>query len=586
MSDGDIKWEPVTPFGIVFLLGAIAVLDLRQFFQTTNPARTPDPERQTEQQILPVKNQPTRRFLTGTVAVAALVTTGTLGVMTVALGQQRLVQAGTQLERAGASALRPFQSQETEPLVAAPRTTSTLDALNQKHGITALANSPATSPLLALQIALGTIRATRLEGHQGWVGQVRFSPNGQHIATLGTDGTARLWDLNGNQIALMQSEQGRFWQVLFSPNGQHIATNGGDSTVRLWDLEGNQIALMQGHQGWDSQVLFSPNGHYIATSGTDGTARLWDLAGNQIALMQSEQGSVRQVLFSPNGQHIATNGEDGTTRIWDLAGNQIALMEGHQGWILAVRFSPNGQQLATSGTDGTARLWDLVGNQIALMQGHQGSVRQVRFSPNGQQLATLGEDGTTRIWDLAGNQIALMEGHQGWVLQVLFSPNGQYIATNGEDGTTRIWDLAGNPIALLEGHQGWVGQVSFSPNSQHIATSGEDATTRIWDLNGQQIAQHEGRLGDLSPDWRWAAVVQTVLGSRDEVVKLFPVDDLEGLVARSCGRLGSFLRQSSLATDSDRALCLDAPASSTQGAEAPRAVWSAGARHADPASLS
>jgi hypothetical protein len=56
------KWEPVTPFGIVSLLGAIAAIDIRQVFQTLNPARTLAPERQAKQQTLPVKNQQARRL--------------------------------------------------------------------------------------------------------------------------------------------------------------------------------------------------------------------------------------------------------------------------------------------------------------------------------------------------------------------------------------------------------------------------------------------------------------------------------------------------------------------------------------------
>ncbi|MEM8544810.1 MAG: hypothetical protein AAGF66_12585, partial [Cyanobacteria bacterium P01_H01_bin.119] len=101
--------------------------------------------------------------------------------------------------------------------------------------------------------------------------------------TTGDDGTARLWDLSGNQIALLEGYQGLVLQVLFSPDGRQIATTGDDGTARLWDLSGNQIAVMEGHQGWVGQVLFSPDGKQIATSGADDTTRIWALNGQQIA---------------------------------------------------------------------------------------------------------------------------------------------------------------------------------------------------------------------------------------------------------------------------------------------------------------
>ncbi|MBD1873733.1 hypothetical protein H6F75_09585 [Nodosilinea sp. FACHB-131] len=344
-----------------------------------------------------------------------------------------------------------------------------------------------------------------MKGHQGSVGQVVFSSDGTQIATGGADGTARLWDLSGNQVALMEGHQGSVGQVVFSSDGTQIATHGADGTARLWDLSGNQVALMEGHQGSVEQVVFSPDGTQIATRGNDGTARLWDLSGNQVALMEGHQGSVGQLVFSPDGTQIATRGDDGTARLWDLSGNQVALMKGHEGYIGQVVFSPDGAQIATGGADGTARLWDLSGNQVALMEGHQRGVWQVVFSPDGTQIVTSGVDGTVRLWDLSGNQVALIEGRQGSVGQVVFSPDGTQIATGGTDGTARLWDLSGNQVALMKGHEGYVGQVVFSADGMQIATGGTDGTARLWDLSGNQVALmkgHEGYVGQVvfSPD--------------------------------------------------------------------------------------
>ncbi|NEQ12264.1 MAG: WD40 repeat domain-containing protein, partial [Moorea sp. SIO4E2] len=141
------------------------------------------------------------------------------------------------------------------------------------------------------------------------------------------------------------------------PDGQRLATASWDKTVRVWDLEGNQLALLKGHQDSVNSVSFSPDGQRLATASWDKTVRVWDLEGNQLALLKGHQDSVNSVSFSPNGKTLATASDDKTVRVWDLEGNQLALLKGHQDSVNSVSFSPDGKTLATASSDHTARLW-------------------------------------------------------------------------------------------------------------------------------------------------------------------------------------------------------------------------------------
>ncbi|HEY9699377.1 MAG TPA: hypothetical protein V6D10_19115, partial [Trichocoleus sp.] len=152
-----------------------------------------------------------------------------------ALAQREIALEGTNLERAGVASMRRFQFQQTEALLAATRAGQQLKSVIQTNHIKTLADYPALSPLLALQTSLDTLRETLFEGHQGPVYQVVFSPDGQRLATGGDDGTARLWNLQGQELAKFEGHQGPVSQVVFSPDGQRLATGGADGTARLWN---------------------------------------------------------------------------------------------------------------------------------------------------------------------------------------------------------------------------------------------------------------------------------------------------------------------------------------------------------------
>ncbi|MEM6840058.1 MAG: AAA family ATPase, partial [Cyanobacteria bacterium P01_C01_bin.120] len=111
--------------------------------------------------------------------------------------------------------------------------------------------------LIATQLVKGR-ELTRLEGHSDSVYEVRFSPDGQTLATASFDGTAKLWQADGTLITTLEGHSDRVGEVRFSPDGQTLATASGDGTAKLWQADGTLITTLEGHSDWVYEVRFSP----------------------------------------------------------------------------------------------------------------------------------------------------------------------------------------------------------------------------------------------------------------------------------------------------------------------------------------
>ncbi|MEG4405413.1 CHAT domain-containing protein [Microcoleus sp. MON2_D5] len=186
-----------------------------------------------------------------------------------------------------------------------------------------------------------------LGGHEDGF-TAKFSPDGRHILMITHNKVdpLRLLDRQGNLVAEFWADNlVNSWveSAAFSPDGRQILTTAiNDKTARLWDLQGNLLAVLQGHKDSVTSAVFSPDGQQILTASADHTARLWDRQGNLLAVFWGHEKEVKSAEFSPDGRQILTSSKDSTARLWDIsAGIKVSAAE--------VAFI-KGNQLSTQGT--------------------------------------------------------------------------------------------------------------------------------------------------------------------------------------------------------------------------------------------
>src|SRR5216683_3847663 len=208
--------------------------------------------------------------------------------------------------------------------------------------------------------------------------------------------------------------------IAFSPYAAVLASAGSDGAVRLWDIAaGRERVSLTGHRGPVLSVAFSTYAAVLASAGSDGAVRLWDIAaGQERVALTGHGGPVQSVAFSPGGAVLASAGDDCMVRLWNpRTGQQVAEFAGHTDWVRSVAFSPDGAILASAGDDCMVRLWNpRTGQQVAEFAGHTDWVGSVAFSPDGAVLASAGDDCMVRLWNpRTGQQVAEFAGHTDWV---------------------------------------------------------------------------------------------------------------------------------------------------------------------------
>jgi WD40 repeat protein len=377
------------------------------------------------------------------------------------------------------------------------------------------------------------------DGHQDWVTDVSFSPDGNIFATASADGAIKIWNQDGqlqqtisvatnNFNKTDKSENNGFWGVAFSPDSAVIAASHEDTTVKLYNKDGTIIQTLTGHTNRVRHVSFSPDGKLIATGSDDNTAIIWQKDGKLLKRIEGHKGHVNRVRFSPNGNFIATvsDGDNENVKLWAINGTLLTTFNGHKDRVKDVSFSPDGKVIATASWDNTIRIWNLEGLLPKTLEGHKDRVMDAAWSPNGQTLATASWDKNVLFWNSDGAFLKALK-HKGQVNGVSFSPDQKLVATSDSNGVLYLWQQDGTLLKSMKEHNDYIRAVAWAPDSKTLVTVGgeKDRTVKIWNTEGGQLLKNlqghtDGIYGaSFSPDGK---VIGT--SSKDKTVKLWSLE--------------------------------------------------------------
>jgi len=287
-------------------------------------------------------------------------------------------------------------------------------------------------------------------------------------------------------LQVLQSGQDKVYAVAISPDGQRLASAGTDNKLRLWDLQTyHLLKVLEGHSNWITDVQFSPTGKWLASSSWDGTIKIWDSdTGAQVRTLLGHKRQVRTLTYSPDGKLLASGGTSNSILLWDpKTGKGQGSFDGHINWIKDLEFSSTGKLLASASLDDTVRLWDInQGTLVRTLADHQAAVNTVKFSPDGHYLATASADTTIRMYPLPKGRSRVFSGHTEAINSIFFTPDSKYLVSGAGDGAIWVWNVKnGKTSQKIAAHDAAVTAITLSPNGARMVSAGADGKVKIWE---------------------------------------------------------------------------------------------------------
>ncbi|KDO34994.1 hypothetical protein SPRG_01057 [Saprolegnia parasitica CBS 223.65] len=164
----------------------------------------------------------------------------------------------------------------------------------------------------------------------------------QVLATGGADKEIKLWVFNEQHLTYVHGLSGHDRSVncvRFSPNGEFLASASDDSTIVLWMRPKNvdaaswswqtissnsdvtRVLLACGHKGDITDLSWSPDSQYLSSVSIDNTCAIWHVAsGNLVEKRKDHTQYVQGVAWDPLSEFLITEGNDRSCRVYALSG--------------------------------------------------------------------------------------------------------------------------------------------------------------------------------------------------------------------------------------------------------------------------
>ncbi|XP_015077180.1 WD repeat-containing protein 44-like [Solanum pennellii] len=312
-----------------------------------------------------------------------------------------------------------------------------------------------------------------IQAHEGSILTMKFSLDGQYLASAGEDKIVRVWqvvedersdevdipDLDPScmyftvnhlsQLAPLVTEKERINKL------RGLKKTTGSSCVifppKVFRILEEPLHVFQGHSGDILDISWSEN-NYLLSSSTDKTVRLWQVGYDKCLKVFSHSNYVTCVQFNPvNDNYFISGSIDGKVRIWAINSGQVVTWTDLKDIVTAISYRPDGKGGIIGSIEGACCFFSFIDDeiqlekQICLVSKKKSLCKRItgfQFLPQDpSKVIVTCADSLVRI--LSGiNVIGKYRGlrNAGSHLSAAFSSDGKHIISASEDSNVYLWN--------------------------------------------------------------------------------------------------------------------------------------------------
>ncbi|XP_041978476.1 transducin beta-like protein 3 [Aricia agestis] len=353
-------------------------------------------------------------------------------------------------------------------------------------------------------------------GHKGAVARLAFSSDDSNLASGGSDGNIRLWDLAHNTCTnSLKGALGVFTVLNYHPDVSKQLIFGAADDTKIWSWNsssGKEQTIYSGHFSKVTSLLFTED--YMVSSGRDRVLILWKLNESKALKVLPVYESIESTVLLPStfkipnftkkvgteGIYVACAGEKGVVKVWNMLASRLMYEQSNslvspaaeEGGLAVTNILLNKARnmISVVTADHNIIIHDLeTFSCIKQMIGFTDEILDIIFvGKDESRIVVATNSADLKYYELNSMDCKLIKGHTDIVLALaLFPTRPDMFVSSSKDNSVRIWLQDENKVIKCFGigtrHTASVGSVFASQTNHEFFTSvSQDNCLKLWNV--------------------------------------------------------------------------------------------------------